>query len=255
MTSPLRVLIADDEPLVRRGIRRLLEAEPGVLIAGEAEHGRDAVEQIERLAPDLVFLDVQMPELDGLDVVRSLRGALPGIVFVTAHDRYAVQAFELHAIDYLLKPFDDDRFRAALARARGRLAAREPEAALARITELMALLKPEAGLARFLVRVGTRVVVVDAAQVDWIEARDNYAVLHAGTAQHVVRETMRRLEAQLDRSRFVRVHRSAILNLDRLLQWHPLPSGDCTLELRGGTRLSLSRRYRAAFEQVVGKPR
>jgi len=249
----LRVLIVDDEPLVRSGIRRVLAAEQGVEIAGEARHGLEALERIRSLKPDLVFLDVQMPELDGIGVVRALeRDALPGIVFVTAYDRYAVEAFELHAIDYLLKPFDDDRLRAALARARERLSRPAPDLA-ARLAELTELLRRDGQpLSRFLVKTGSRSVLVNAADVDWIEAADNYVRLHAGGARHVLRMTMKELEARLDPASFVRVHRSAIVNLARVAHLEPVPSGDQEIVLKSGQRVVLSRRYRESFERRVG---
>lgn len=250
----LRVLIVDDEPLVRAGIRRVLESEPGVVIAGEARHGNEALALIAERRPELVFLDVQMPELDGVGVVRKLAGpSLPGIVFVTAYDRYAVEAFELHAIDYLLKPFDDDRLRAALSRARQRLASVAPEQLAARMNDLLALLRPEgAVLTRFLVRTGSKSILVNAADVDWVEAADNYVKLHVGSARHVLRMTMKQLESRLDPKNFVRVHRSAIVNLARVAQLVPLPSGDQEIVLLGGGRLTLSRRYKESFEKRVG---
>jgi len=255
--ADLRVLIADDEPLVRSGVRRLLEAEPGVTVVGEARHGGEALELAARLKPDLIFLDVQMPELDGLGVARALSGpGMPGIVFVTAYDRYAVQAFELHAIDYLLKPFDDERLRAALERARAHLGgAGEREALAGRIGELLALLRPDGGrVARFLVRTGQKLVLVNAADVEWIEAADNYVRLHVAGRRHVLRETMTHLEARLDPAQFVRIHRSAIVNLSQVAELTVQPSGDCTVRLRSGALLTLSRRYREGFERAVGRP-
>jgi len=253
--AELRVLIVDDEPLVRAGIRRLLAEEDGVTVAGEARHGREALAHIARHAPDIVFLDVQMPEMDGLDVVRALAGTtLPAIVFVTAYDRYAVQAFELHAIDYLLKPFDKDRFRAALERARRHLAARDAAGLAERMTELLALLRPQSGwLSRFLVRTGTRTLVVNVDDVEWIEAADNYVRLHGPGGRHVVRETMKNLELRLDPAAFVRVHRSAIVHLARVTELRPLPGGDTTVVLRSGGTVTLSRRYQEAFERRMGR--
>jgi two-component system LytT family response regulator len=253
--SDVRVLIVDDEPVVRSGIQRLLQAEPDVTVVGEARHGREALGMITTHAPDVVFLDVQMPEMDGLDVVRALGGTrLPAIVFVTAYDRYAVQAFELHAIDYLLKPFDAERFRAALQRVRHHLAARDSDALAARMTELLAMLRPESGrLTRFLVRVGRKVVLVNADEVEWIEAADNYVQLHTAAGHHLLRETMKNLEKRLDPDAFVRIHRSAMVNLARIAELRPLPSGDYSVRLRSGATVSLSRRYREAFERRVGR--
>lgn len=251
----LRVLIVDDEPLVRAGIRRVLEAEPDVVVLGEARHGREALAMVRALKPELMFLDVQMPELDGIGLVRALAGsALPAIVFVTAYDRYAVEAFELHAIDYLLKPFDDERLRAALVRARAHLV-KPPADLAARLAELTELLRSDGpALTRFLVRTGNKAVLVNAADVDWIEAADNYVRLHTGSVRHVLRMTMKQLEDRLDPQDFVRIHRSAIVNLSRVSHLLPQASGDQEVVLHGGRRLTLSRRYREAFERRVGPP-
>lgn len=254
MTSaPLRVLIVDDEPLVRRGLARMLAACAGVEIAGEARHGREALERTSELRPDLVFLDVQMPELDGLGVLRALEatGKVPGIIFITAFDRYAVAAFEHHAIDYLLKPFDEERVRVAVERARQRLATREPAALAERMAALLDGLRsgtPE----RIAVRSGTRTVLVDPADIEWVEAADNYVRLHAGRQHHLLRGSLATAAARLDESRFVRIHRSAIVNLAHVTELRSRPSGDGVVRLRSGTELPLSRRYRDAFEKRLG---
>ena len=252
MTAPLAVLLVDDEPVIRRGLRRLLDQEPEVTVVGEAGNGREALELVERLDPDLLLLDVRMPELDGLEVARAL-GPMerPGIVFVTAYDRYAVEAFEHHAIDYLLKPFDDVRVRTALTRARARLT--RPEAGgLARMRRVLEQLRgPET---RFVVRVGRKVRLIETEEVEWIEAADNYVRLHVGDARHLVRESLRDLEQRLDAGRFVRIHRSAIVNLARVVELVAQPGGDFTVLLAGGARLRLSRRYRERFERSIGRP-
>jgi two-component system LytT family response regulator len=248
---PLRALLVDDEPLVRRGIRAFLADEPGVVVAGECRDGLEAVDAIRALRPDLVFLDVQMPELDGLGVLDALETdeRPPAIVFVTAYDAYALRAFEEHAVDYLLKPFDEERFRTALARARQRLTGPRP----APLDALLRELRPAPAYAeRLLVRAGGRMVPVVVAAIDWIEAADNYARLHVGGERLALRETIRSLEARLDPRRFARIHRSTIVNLDQVREVRPLPSGDCTLLLRDGTALTLSRGRREAFEARFG---
>jgi two-component system LytT family response regulator len=241
----LRAVVVDDEPLARDTVRRLLERDPGVEVAGLAS-GVDAVAMIERTSPDILFLDVQMPEVDGFDVLEAVGAdAVPAIVFVTAYDEYAVRAFDVHAIDYLLKPFDDARFARALARAKERVLSGLPDARLA------ALLRQRSPyLRRFLVRKRDRVVVVAAEDVDWIEAADYYASLHVGDTAHLLRESLNELEQRLDPERFVRVHRSAIVNVARVREIHPLFHGDGALVLAGGARVKLSRARRDQFERL-----
>ena len=251
----LRTLIVDDEPVARRRMRRLLRAERDVDIVGESSNGAEAVEAIRATSPDVVLLDVQMPELDGFGVVRALSpGRLPEIIFVTAHDRYAVRAFEVHAVDYLLKPVDPDRLAGALDRARARLVARSQGPLDPR---LLALLDDLASERRYLTRMPVksegRVLVVDLAEVDWIGAADNYVVLHVGQQEHVIRETMGRLERELDPDRFVRIHRSAIVQIDRIAELQPDFHGEFTVRLRDGTTLTLSRTYRAKVEAALGR--
>lgn len=251
--SELRVVVADDEPLVRRGLRRLLDAEPDVTVVGEARHGREALALVERESPDLLFLDVQMPEVTGLEVAAVLAGRpRPGIVFVTAYDRYAVSAFDHHAIDYLLKPFDEERLRTALARARERLAERDSSGLTRRMAELLAQFRPAGSYReRFIVQTGQRVVLVNAGEVEWFEAADNYVRLHTGGGRHLVRESLKQLETDLDPARFIRIHRSAIVNFAAIKELRTLPSGDCSVQLRSGATITLSRRYRAGFESRV----
>lgn len=253
MKAAIRVAIVDDEPLARAALRMALAADPELVVVGDCT-GIDAARLIERAQVELVFLDVQMPEVDGFGVLEALDpGALPAIVFVTAHDAYAVRAFEVHAIDYLLKPFDDARLATALARAKDRLV--RPEAS----EHLVALLEERARrgreVERLLVRTRGKVVAVRTADIDWIEAADYYATLHVGGATHLVRQTMSELEASLDGRRFVRVHRGTIVNLDRVREIHPMFRGDCTLVLADGTRVRLSRTRRAEFERMFGTAR
>jgi two-component system LytT family response regulator len=253
-------LLVDDEALVRRGIRGFLAGEPDLVVIGECGNGLEAVDVIRAERPDLVFLDVQMPELDGLGVIDALdeEERPPALVFVTAYDAYALRAFEVHAVDYLLKPFDERRFRTALGRARQRLASTGtgPPPADPRLESLLRELRPAPAYAdRLLVRTGNRLVPVAVADIDWFEAADNYVRLHVGRERYALRETIRSLEARLDPRRFARVHRSTIVNLDRVREVRPLPSGDCSLILTGGTELMLSRSWREAFEARFGGAR
>jgi two-component system LytT family response regulator len=261
VSPPIRVAIIDDEPLARAALRAVLATDPELDIVGDCI-GVAAPALIERARVELVFLDVRMPEVGGFEVLAALPAdALPATVFVTAHDEYAVRAFEVHAIDYVLKPFDDARLLTALARAKQRLA--QPDAA-AGIRALLA--EREAGRAtdaagrprpvsRFLVRARGKVVVVRTQDIDWIEAADYYATLHVAGEAHLVRQTMAELDASLDAERFVRVHRGAIVQIDRVREVHPGFRGDCTLVLADGTQVRLSRTRRAQFERLFGTPR
>ena len=243
MSDVLRVAIVDDEPLARDAIRVLLKNDREVRIVGEAGGADAAAALIARTHPDLMFLDVQMPEADGFALLDRIGpDAVPSIVFVTAYDRYALRAFEVHALDYLLKPFDDRRFAEALARAKERARGKLPS----RIAELLAGRTPK----RFLIPVRGKSVVVDADRIDWVEAADYYVSLHEGKQTHLLRQTMDEIEAQLDTQKFFRVHRSAIVNLGRVREVHPLFRGDCELVLVDGTRVRLSRSRRKAFEAL-----
>lgn len=239
----LRILIVDDESVARRRIRRLLASERDVTVIGECEDGESAVAAIEANRPDLVFLDVQMPERDGFEVLQAIPEAeLPAILFVTAYDRYALRAFDVHAIDFLLKPFTGERFRVALARARERLERRDRDAGLAALAA--SLRERPRYLSRVPVRTSSRIVLVDLATVDWLEAADNYVRLHVQKREYLLRETLASLESQLDPDRFARIHRSAIVQIDRIVELHPATHGDFDVLLRDGTRLTLSRTWR-----------
>ncbi len=247
MTPKLRAIIVDDEPLARQVIRLLLARDPNIEVAGECT-GVDAPSLVERTSPDIMFLDVQMPEVDGFDVIREIgASAVPAVVFVTAYDEYAIRAFEVHAVDYLLKPFDDERFARALAHAKTAVRAnrKRPDP---RVEALAHERVPY--VRRFLVRTRERVMVVNADDVDWIEAADYYVALHVGPKTHLLRETMAELEKRLDPERFFRAHRSAIVNVERVREIHPLFRGDCTLLLSDGTRVKLSRTRRAELERL-----
>jgi two-component system LytT family response regulator len=237
----MRVLIVDDEPLACERIRTLLAGERDIEIAGECHDGRAAVEAIRRTAPDLVFLDVQMPEMDGFAVLAAL-DRMPAVIFVTAYDQFAIKAFEVHALDYLLKPFDRERFQKALARARhGDLDAR--------LRGLLAELRARKEFTeRLVVRAGGRVLFLRVDEVDYFEAAGNYVRLHAGAEEYLYRETMARLEAALDPARFARIHRSTIVNVSRVKELYPMFRGDFAVVLRDGRRLTLAKSYRARLQ-------
>jgi two-component system LytT family response regulator len=265
--APLRVLIVDDEPLARRGVRaRLLALGGGGLeIVGECAGGRDAVRAIGELAPDLVFLDVQMPGLDGFGVIEAVGAErMPAVVFVTAYDQHALRAFDAHALDYLLKPIDDERFAVAVSRARQRVAERRSgaraDALAARLAAALAGLgapaaAPESASGdRLVVRDRGRVLLIDPAEVDWVEAEGDYVRLHVGGRGHLHRETMAAMEARLGPRRFARIHRSAIVNVDRVREVRPRGDREYTVVLRDGTRLGLSRGYRDRMRALLGGP-
>lgn len=259
---PIRALIADDEPLAREGIRLHLAAAPDVEVVGECGDGLETLEAIRELAPDLLFLDIQMPGLDGLEVLDranaegTAQGAMPAVVFVTAHDQHAVAAFERHALDYLLKPFDAGRFARTLERARGELARRGREA-LGR--EVLAVLRELHGspayLERVAIHVAGRYTFLSLDEVDWIEAAANYVRLHAGGRGHLLRDTMNSLEGRLDPSRFLRIHRSVIVRIDRIQMLEPAARGEYALTLRDGARLVSGRAYRGRIEDFLRRCR
>ena len=247
----LRLVIVDDEPLIRLGIRQAVAAIPGVEVAAEYGSGDEAVAGIAAHAPDLVLLDVQMPGASGLDVVRRVGpGRMPAVVFITAFDEFAVQAFEVNAVDYLVKPFDPDRLQHAIERARTRLEAQGAGALVERLTALLES-RPERPPERVVVRTGDRFELVPVDAIDWIESADNYVQLHCGAKQHLLGETLTSLEKRLDPRRFRRVHRSRMVNTSRIVAVHALMGGTYELELRGGTRLTTGRQYREAVQQII----
>jgi two-component system, LytTR family, response regulator len=251
----LRVLIVDDEPLARARLRALLEREPDVQVAGESGDGVQAITAVEALRPDLVFLDVQMPALDGFGVLEALGEPLPAVVFVTAYDRYALRAFEVHALDYLLKPFDRERFRRALERARATLQRDESLAVNRKLLELLDDVRPTRKAApRLVVKTAGRVFFLRPEEIDWVEAAGNYVKVHVGREDHLLRETMSALEGRLDADRFVRIHRSTLVNLDRVKELQPWFHGDYKVILRDGTELTLSRGYRPKLQELLGNP-
>jgi two-component system, LytTR family, response regulator len=254
MTST-RTLIVDDEPIARRGIRLFLDGQHDIEIVGEARNGKEAVRMLRALSPDLVFLDVQMPELDGFGVLRALAGQpLPLVIFVTAYDSFAVRAFEAHAVDYLVKPVQEARFHEAVGRARERLRSREAVELSRRLSQLLAnpatLAPPPAAAAARRLVIGTAGadLILDVGAIDWIEADDYYAAVHAEGRRHLVRESLTSLERRLDALQFIRVHRSAIVNLARVVQVRSSATGDAAVVLADGTEVPLGRRRR---EQVA----
>lgn len=242
----LRLVLVDDEPLARQTLRLLALRDPEVVVVAECRNGAEAVAAVREHRPDLLFLDVQMPELDGFDVLAVLGEEAPAIVFVTAYDQYALRAFEVHAVDYLLKPFTDERFEKALVRAKGLARPAGRAEARDRLTRLAAAHR--AATRRFMVRSAGRVVFLKAEEIDWIEAADYYARLHVGSATYLLRESMNDLEAALDPEAFVRIHRSAIVNLDRVREMQPLARGELVVILADGTRLRMSRSRREDLE-------
>jgi two-component system LytT family response regulator len=253
--TKIRTLIVDDESLARERIKRYLGAEADIEIVGECANGKEAVESIDSLSPDLLFLDIQMPEMDGFGVLEAIGlQKVPAIIFVTAYDKYALKAFEVHALDYLLKPFNRERFRRSLARAREQLDHDRMGQLDQRLLSLLEDLKAEQKhLDRLVVRSVGRVFFLKTDEIDWIEAAGNYVRLHVGREGHLLRETMNRLEAKLNPDKFLRIHRSTLVNIDRIKELQPLFSGDYTVILRDGRQLTLSRSYRDKLLELFDK--
>ena len=254
---PLSVLVVDDEPMARERLRALLDDAPEVKIVGECASGRTAVKAIQEKRPDLVFLDVQMPGLDGFGVVEQIgAGRMPAIVFVTAFDQYALKAFEIHALDYLLKPFDRERFEATLARAREAIRLRSAgsgDQGMAALLESLAARRRYAE--RLLVKCGGKERLLPVPEVDWFEAAGNYVKIHTGGERLLLRETMANLELRLDPEQFARIHRSTIVNLRRVKELEPWFHGDYVVRLVDGQKLTLSRSYRGRLlEKLEGAP-
>jgi two-component system LytT family response regulator len=254
---PIRVVIADDEPIARRGIRQLLAAYDDIEIAAEARNGKEAVRLLKSLLPDLVFLDVQMPEFDGFAALRQLdQSSLPAVIFVTAYDTFAVRAFETHAVDYLVKPINEARFREALARARERLRSLQALELSRRFSlpDGTPDHRSSAQIAaprRLVIGTNGGDLIVDVAEITWIEADDYYAAVHAAGRRHLVRESLASLEKRLDGSQFIRVHRSAIVNLARVRTFYPNAKTEPALVLHDGTYLPLSRRRRRRVQLAL----
>ena len=249
----IRALIVDDEPLPRERILTLLEPHEEIEVVGECEDGQQAVTAIESESPDLVFLDIQMPELDGFEVVSALQTApLPAIIFVTAYDEYAIKAFEVDAIDYLLKPVSPERFEQALTRATSRLATAATPDSNSKLFDFLDRVRAERGFVkRFVVRKGAKLSFVRVAEVDWIDVTSNYIRLHVAGTKHLVRQTLKSVEGQLDPEVFIRVHRSIIINVDRVESVEPHLHGEYQVTMQDGTRLTTSRSFSSRLRELL----
>jgi two-component system LytT family response regulator len=248
----VKTLIADDEQLARERMRQLLANRPEIDLVAECADGREAVSQIQQKSPDLIFLDIQMPELDGFAVLGAVNlEPMPVIVFVTAHDKFALRAFDVHAVDYLLKPFDRERFESALSRALEQVKHRadpaRTQAQAAVLTEMQPAAKPADRLA---VKSGGRITILKTADIDWVEAAHNYVEIHEGKQSHLLRETMGGIEQKLPPEKFVRISRSVIVNVDRIKELQPTFYGEYKVTLLNGKVLTLSRRYRSKLPQL-----
>ncbi len=260
----IRTILVDDEPAARRGVRLLLERDSAVEIVGEAATGAEAAALIQREKPDLAFLDVQMPGSDGFEALGKIDPlAAPAVVFVTAYDEHALRAFEVNAVDYLLKPYDDARFGAALQRAKLEVRRRQTDTTNTRLTQLLDYLQKNHEAAagadgpsdRILLKSSGEIFFLKAAEIDWIEAEGDYMKFHVAGRAHLMRETMARLEARLDPKRFIRIHRSTIVNIDRLRKLSPSFAGEYAVILQDGTKLKLSRGYHERIATLLQRSR
>jgi len=255
----IRALIIDDEPLARKRIRLLAQHEPNLEVIGECDSGEDALAAMERVVPDVLFLDVQMPEMDGFELSRKLpRERLPVVIFTTAYDKHAVRAFEAHALDYLLKPIQPERFKVAILRAREHLVNQEASAAARGLLDLLATrrgssIAPTTNqyLTRLTVKNDDKMTVIKTAEIDSVESAGNYVSVNVGKESHILRETLNALEKQLDPEKFLRVSRSAIVNLDRVKELQPMFKGEHIIVLQTGKRLSMTRGLLREVEQAL----
>jgi len=256
MNGLIRTLVVDDEPLARERLRSLLAGEPDVQVVGECGDGCQAVRAIEELRPDLVFLDVEVPNLDGFHILESVGGdRVPAVVFVTAYDQYALRAFDVRAVDYVLKPFGRERLQRALERARAQIArtrSSDLSAQLAALFEGMRLGKASF-LKRLVIKENGRLFFLGTADIDWVEASGNYVRLHVGADAHLLRETMNALESRLDPEQFLRIHRSTIVNIERIKELQPWFHGDYHVVLRDGRQLTMSAGYREKLDALRGR--
>ena len=251
----IRAAIVDDEPLARRRIRNLLVEARDVAVVAECANGKEAIASLEKSPPDLLFLDIQMPEIDGFDVLQAIGvGHVPVVIFVTAYDKFALRAFEAHALDYLLKPFDDERFETALRRARERIREQQAGDMDRRLEALLGSVRRDHDyLRRLVVPMGHRSVFIRTEQIDWIEAERNYIRLHVGGRAYLMRENLTRIASTLDPATFCRIHRSTIVNIERIQSVESLFRGEYVVVLRDGTKLTSGRSYRGNLHAIMGK--
>jgi two-component system, LytTR family, response regulator len=249
----IRTLIVDDEPLAREGVRMLIEDDPEIEVVGECANGHQAITAFTERKPDLVFLDVQMPKITGFEVLEAISDErLPFVIFVTAYDKYALRAFEVHALDYLLKPFTRERFQAALERAKAQIRRRNEQELNQTLRSLLEDMRPQKNfLERLVIKTAGRIFFLDVEEIDWIEAAENYVRLHAGRESHLVHGTMNKLASRLNPAQFLRIHRSTIVNLKKIKQLEPLFHGEYVVTLQDGTQLSSGRSYRQQLQSLL----
>lgn len=253
--SKTRVLIVDDESLARKRIKTLLAPDQSIEVVGECSDGQKAVEAIRQLEPDLVFLDVQMPLMNGFQVVTAVGSEqMPAVIFVTAYDQYALQAFEVHALDYLLKPFNRARFQKMISRAKSMVRSVQNSGINEQLASLVSSLqRKEKFTNRFIIKSGGRVIFLRAEEIDSITTVGNYVRLHVGRDSHLMRETMSGMESKLDPEKFMRIHRSTMVNLDRVRELRPWAKGEYLVIMLDGTKFRMSRRYRERLHQLINK--
>jgi two-component system LytT family response regulator len=249
----IQTLIVDDEPLAREGIRMLIEHDAEIAVIGECANGQQAVSAITKQMPDLIFLDIQMPEVSGFEVLEAIGAQrLPCVIFVTAYDKYALRAFEVHALDYLLKPFTSERFQRALERAKAQIKNHNDDQLNQRLVRLLEdIHKEKTYLERLVVKSAGRIFFLNVEEIDWIEAAENYVRLHAGRESHLIHGTMNKLASRLDPLRFLRIHRSTIINVRKIKELQPMFHGEYVVTLRDGTRLNSGRSYRRKLQSLL----
>jgi two-component system LytT family response regulator len=249
----IRTLIVDDEPLAREGIRMLVERDAEIDVIGECTNGQQAISAITEKMPELLFLDIQMPEISGFEVLEAIGAqTLPCVIFVTAYDKYALRAFEVHALDYLLKPFTGERFQSALERAKAQIKSRGGEQLNQKLVSLLEdIRKDKTYLERLVVKSAGRIFFLNVEEIDWIEAAENYVRLHTGRESHLIHGTMNKLASRLDPARFLRIHRSTIINVKRIKELQPMFHGEYVVTLRDGTQLNSGRSYRQKLQNLL----